>query len=435
MSRTGDMLAPDFPHGTVDGYRRGCRGSMCAAAIGCRDVYRRYQGDFSFRRLVDAGMTVAEIAAQDEAEREAAAQRDKEAARAQRRAEAAAARAAQAKTRKKAERRERAQRPTIAADVARLHAEGLNDRQIANTINANASYVGNVRRALGLAPIPRPTRHAPSEPKIRHDRRADVARLHAQGLRDDAIATELGLTDAYVGNIRRHLGLPAHRIQRPRRPQPERRRVDRRPDVARLHSQGLTDKQIAEQIGVTHLEVGRLRRDLGLTAHRPPAWRRAPEQLRPHGTHASYARGCRCDDCKTANREYFREWKQKRRAHGVPAEHHGTPYGYQLGCRKRSECPADTSCTDAMLAEERRRRREAGIPEQAPRVAAEPVRAHVRALLDHGMSVHTVAHTAGVSLSGVKTLLYGRSGERKGEYPEHIEASKAARLLAIGGNA
>ncbi len=48
-----------------------------------------------------------------------------------------------------------------------------------------------------------------------------------------------------------------------------------------------------------------------------------------------------------------------------------------------------------------------------------------------GMSVLAIADAAEVSKSGLKTLLYGRSGERKGEYPTEIEAEKAQRLLAL----
>lgn len=51
--------------------------------------------------------------------------------------------------------------------------------------------------------------------------------------------------------------------------------------------------------------------------------------------------------------------------------------------------------------------------------------------MNAGMSVLGIAETAGVSKSGVKTLLYGRTGPRAGEFPAHIEADKATRLLAL----
>lgn len=128
---------------------------------------------------------------------------------------------------------------------------------------------------------------------------------------------------------------------------------------------------------------------------------------------------------------YHREWVANQQTQPIPLEHHGTPYGYQLGCKDRDTCPAEISCRDATLAEERRRARAAGIPEQAARVPAEPVRRHVRELMAAGMSVLGIAAAADVSKTGVKVLLYGRSGERKGELPSAIEAAKAQRIMAL----
>ena len=52
---TLDLLDDSFPHGTPDGYRRGCRTAACPALIPCRTVHTRYAGDFSFAKLIDAG--------------------------------------------------------------------------------------------------------------------------------------------------------------------------------------------------------------------------------------------------------------------------------------------------------------------------------------------------------------------------------------------
>jgi DNA-binding NarL/FixJ family response regulator len=442
VSRTFDLYDPSFPHGTVDGYRQGCHGSACGSAIACRDVYRRYQGDYSFRKLIDAGMTAAEIAARDEAEREATRQRDRQAAIAERRREAAArkparVRAVRAPRPPKAPKPPREPRATAAtahaAEIARLRGEGLDDGQIAEQIGISRDTVGRVRRHLGLAPvvvarIPRVGR----ELRPRKDRRADVARLHAQGLRDDEVAAELGIAPAYAGTLRRDLKLPAHRKERAARKRTVyQRRRDRRPEVAEAHAEGLTDRQIGEKLGLHHSEVGRLRRELKLTAHRPATRRRSPEKLQPHGTNACYARGCRREECVAANREYHRQYKARRRAEPLEAVHHGTPYGYQLGCRGRSACPAEVSCTDAMLAEERRRRREAGVPAAAPRVDAAPVREHVRTLMAGGMTLDAIATASGVHRSRIGDLIYGRSGDRKGVFADNVEASKAERLLAV----
>jgi len=215
-------------------------------------------------------------------------------------------------------------------------------------------------------------------------------------------------------------------------------RSDTSAAVARLHAQRMTDAAIAAELGITRNYVCTLRKEQGLEVHRAPRARRAsspralrepkPREVLGHGTNASYARGCRCDDCREAAAAYKKEWteQRKRSAEAIPAENHGTPYGYQLGCRSRTDCPAEISCIDASLAEERRRRREA-----APRVDAEPVRQHVRALMAAGMAVLTIADVAGVSKTGLKVLLYGRSGERRGEMPAHIEADKARRILEV----
>ena len=66
MVKGSDVLFDDaFPHGSVDGFDRGCKGGHCPAAIACRDVKRRYGSDLDFRRLVDAGATLEEIVAID----------------------------------------------------------------------------------------------------------------------------------------------------------------------------------------------------------------------------------------------------------------------------------------------------------------------------------------------------------------------------------
>lgn len=33
-----------------------------------------------------------------------------------------------------------------------------------------------------------------------------------------------------------------------------------------------------------------------------------------HGTHAGYSNGCRCDDCKTANRKYHQDLRERKKA-------------------------------------------------------------------------------------------------------------------------
>jgi len=60
---TADILSdPNHPHGTVEGFAKGCRGSHCPAPMACRDVHFRYQGDYGFRKAYDAGTTPEQIA-------------------------------------------------------------------------------------------------------------------------------------------------------------------------------------------------------------------------------------------------------------------------------------------------------------------------------------------------------------------------------------
>lgn len=87
-----------------------------------------------------------------------------------------------------------------------------------------------------------------------------------------------------------------------------------------------------------------------------------------HGTRSRYRKGCRCEECTVANREYMRRFRARAQlrpddwAHGLASTYSN------FGCR----CDA---CREAGLQEQREARaRRAGIP-----TAAEE--AHVAALL------------------------------------------------------
>lgn len=63
-----DLLEDGFPHGTVDGYRQGCRGSACPGeldfGLSCRRAKQLDAGDIRYGRLVRQGLTPAQIAAE-----------------------------------------------------------------------------------------------------------------------------------------------------------------------------------------------------------------------------------------------------------------------------------------------------------------------------------------------------------------------------------
>lgn len=412
---TLDLLDDSFPHGTPDGYRLGCRTAACPALIPCRTVHTRYAGDYTFAKLIDGGMALSEILEHDAAAREGIRQRDKIAAREDRRV------AAQLPP---------ARKPKPA-------------RQPAGT--PKPAHTPKVAPPAPAVPVP-----TPAAPRRQHPGYDWIARARQRITRlpaDDRVqyAREV---DRYQAELDLHVD------------ELGRWNKTRRTLRVQLTEAAATLKTATIAAG-TGLSVGgviedALRRATGqhqaaaaacdaadqqrpaepAKPHLPRTSPKAPRahrprQLQPHGTNACRAHGCDRPECIEAARVYHREWMERRKEQQIPLEHHGSAYGYQLGCKDRHKCPAEVSCADASLAEERRRRREAGIPEQAPRIPAEPVRQHVRQLMAAGMTVLGIAEQAEVSKTGVKILLYGRSGARKGELPREVEAEKAKRILAL----
>ncbi|MBL5975343.1 MAG: hypothetical protein D3X82_16745 [Candidatus Leucobacter sulfamidivorax] len=57
MTNPLDLLADGFPHGTVEGERRGCLTSACPASpLQCKEVASRYRSDMKFKRLYGTGL-------------------------------------------------------------------------------------------------------------------------------------------------------------------------------------------------------------------------------------------------------------------------------------------------------------------------------------------------------------------------------------------
>jgi len=405
LMSTLDLLDDGFPHGTPEGFRAGCRTVACPAAIPCRTVYTRYNGDLSFARRLDGGMSLEAILEQD-AERKARTRRDdRAAATADQRAEAAAALKPTTSSKPQPP---VARRPARAKPGSRPPA--LVEDPARESAHAGYAWVAAARTRLE---------------KLGEDARVQVdgdLNLYVEAL--DRYVDELERWRLQRGQLRAQLTAASARL-----------RLAKIAAGTGLSVGGAIEKALAratEEHRAAAAAYDSARRPV--EPERPriprrPRKPRAPRELQPHGTNACRARGCERPECIEAGQAYHREWMAQRKGQPIPAEYHGSAYGYQLGCKDRSACPAEISCADASLAEERRRRREAGIPEQAPRVPAGPVREHVRALMAAGMSVIGIAEDAGVSLSGVKTLLYGRSGARKGEMPSEIEAEKAQRIL------
>lgn len=102
-------------------------------------------------------------------------------------------------------------------------------------------------------------------------------------------------------------------------------------------------------------------------------------------------------------------------------------------CYIQHQCRCD-ECAAAHTARERTRgklkaygRFDTGL------VDAEPARAHVLELGEFGIGYKRVAQLAGVSVTGVRTLVWGRQdpGPRYGEIPKRIAREKADRIMAV----
>ncbi|WP_136053457.1 hypothetical protein [Microbacterium sp. K5D] len=183
---TADIITDTtYPHGTPEGFMNGCRGSRCPAPMACRDVHTRYNGDYAFRRQINAGMTPAEIIAAEKPEPPVRARKPTPAPK--------------PPTRKP----KPSQRPSGSAHAMRvreLHAQGMLDKEIAEQIGIGRRTVTNIRDTLGLAP--------------HHGVDADqVRRLHTDGLTDRQIADRINQTRARkinrrtIWGVRKRLGL------------------------------------------------------------------------------------------------------------------------------------------------------------------------------------------------------------------------------------
>lgn len=231
--RTADLISDSIPHGTPDGHRAGCRTSACPAALPCRDVYRRYAGDHSFRRLFDAGVPLADIVAADDAAREDVAKRDRAANRAARKRAAQIPAPAPQRPRRAepapASVQPAAPEPTapapvvtptdieraaavwrvqkLALDLALRNAERAVDEAIAARDRASAAFDEHVAIGEPIAPVEGPRN---GRRRRRDEIQAGVRALHAAGKSDAAMGVALKITRAYVGMVRRDLGLASN---------------------------------------------------------------------------------------------------------------------------------------------------------------------------------------------------------------------------------
>jgi hypothetical protein len=327
-------------HGTVQGYRDGCRGraSCVPSFLGtCEEAMIRYRGDYSFSRAVDAGATLDELEARDAAAREA----DVAAIRAQN----AAARAAG-----------KAKRELVTVPA-------VSRRSAAPAPKEKAAP------AARPAPAPKPvSERKPTKAEIRADERGrrDQAAQDARWARDHLQTAQAVLERAESALVAARVEV-ASAVER----------YDVALDALRVLDARATareEREREQQERAAERERARAEREARRTEDAEGRRERKKRGQHTHGTAGGYGQGCRtiegCPEhalgrttCLEANRAYHREYRARRMtaaaadASTIPS--HGTAYGYQLGCRGDA-CPATPSCTDAMNAADTARRRAKG---------------------------------------------------------------------------
>lgn len=166
-----------------------------------------------------------------------------------------------------------------------------------------------------------------------------------------------------------------------------------------------------------------------------------------HGTPWGYQRGCRtrteCPHwhagrvtCADARREYFRDYKRRRREGAGSELDHGTTAGYSSGCHDASRCTrseAGVSCAEAWRAYKLGKAREAGV---RPRTTGEPhaARLAILELRSHGHSVRSIAGLTGVGRTTIGELLRTAGLAEPRNFSEHTIHKVVAAAGPVRGD-
>lgn len=137
-------------------------------------------------------------------------------------------------------------------EFKRLHAKGMTNKEIANTLGFSLDTARKIRRNLGLLPFAK-GRKVEVSVVIDDD---ELKRLYANGLSDKEIGSFFGVSDKTIVNQRRSLGLfrwkkwenTAYNIEK----------------FKQLHSEGLNDKKIANILEISRDTARKIRHNLGL---------------------------------------------------------------------------------------------------------------------------------------------------------------------------
>lgn len=164
-----------------------------------------------------------------------------------------------------------------------------------------------------------------------------VRRLATQGLSDREIGDELGLTKTSVEKIRRRTGIPAGKVIKVPPGTVE--------TIRAMAAVGATDGEIGQAVGMSRGAVRGARQRHGVGAGNPQLYHQ-------HGTLGMYRSGCRCSQCTATSRGVAKRSRVRARERlktGSDQIEHGVEGYNYWGCRCEE-------CKEAAAASTRRRR-------------------------------------------------------------------------------
>ena len=164
-----------------------------------------------------------------------------------------------------------------------------------------------------------------------------------------------------------------------------------------------------------------------------------------HGTPWGYQRGCRvaqaCPNwrrgrqtCAEARRRYFAQYTRRRREGSGSAIAHGTVRGYSAGCRAGDQCnvePHGRTCADAWREYKMAHARRQGVRPLETGVPPGEAAFHVKRWIEQGMSRRSIAARVGIGRTTVGELLAYARGAARGRTLFHPET--VSKVLATAG--
>lgn len=122
--------------------------------------------------------------------------------------------------------------------------------------------------------------------------------------------------------------------------------------------------------------------------------------------------------------------RQKKHDYVCPPDH---KHAEATTCYIQHQCRCDDCVADHNARETRRSKLKAYGRFDTGLVDAAPVREHILMLSEYGIGYKRIAQLAGVGITGVRQLIWGRQepGTRYGEIPKRVGREKAEKILAV----